>query len=238
MDENWDKRKVAGNKDIIEYLNKYTPPKLFEPGTQYLYSNTGYVLLGSITEKVSGRDFIEFCKTEIFDKLGMKNTAIRTLAEKALIKNFALGHVYVEDRKEYIRADSFPSSNYTIWLGNRKGPGRISSTVEDLLKWDRLLSSKLYLNDSMLQQAYQPYSNEHAGIRNYGLGWRMYNYPDGYKIIYHNGWWHGSNAVFIRLIKEDATIIVIGNKYNSNIYKARDLISLFIQHNVDVREDE
>ena len=129
MDAHWDKSKVAGNTDILAYLNQYAPPKLFEPGTKYNYSNTGYVLLASIAEKASGRDFIEFVTTEIFNKVGMKNTAIRTLEQKAAVKNFALGHLYVKERNEYVRADSFPSSNYTIWLGNRKGPGRISSTA-------------------------------------------------------------------------------------------------------------
>ena len=50
MDEHWDKSKVANNNDIIAYLNKYAPPKLFEPGSQYLYSNTGFVILASIPE--------------------------------------------------------------------------------------------------------------------------------------------------------------------------------------------
>ena len=48
MDKYWDKTKVAGNADCIAYLNKYAPPKLFEPGTKYTYSNTGYLLLASI----------------------------------------------------------------------------------------------------------------------------------------------------------------------------------------------
>ena len=55
----------------------------------------------------------------------------------------------------------------------------------------------------------------------------MFNYPNDYNIIYHNGWWHGNNAVFLRMPKEDATIIVLGNRYNRNIYHARDLMTLF-----------
>jgi CubicO group peptidase (beta-lactamase class C family) len=89
MDAHWDKSKVAGNPDIIEYLNKYAPPVLSAPGVKYAYSNTGYVMLASVAEKASGRDFIEFARTEIFDKLGMKHTAIRTLQEKAAVNNFA-----------------------------------------------------------------------------------------------------------------------------------------------------
>lgn len=67
MDENWDKSKVATNKDILEYLKKYHPPKNFEPGEKYQYSNTGYVFLGSITEAVSGQDFVTFCRDRIFN---------------------------------------------------------------------------------------------------------------------------------------------------------------------------
>lgn len=57
MDEHWDKNKVAGNADILEYLNRYTPTKNFEPGDEYQYSNTGYVLLASIVEKASKKRF-------------------------------------------------------------------------------------------------------------------------------------------------------------------------------------
>lgn len=208
MDANWDKQKVAGNKDIIEYLNKYAPPKLFEPGTQYLYSNTGYVLLGSITEKVSGRDFIEFCKTEIFDQLGMKSTAIRTLAEKAAIKNFALGHVFVEDRNEYIRADSFPSSNYTIWLGNRKGPGRISSNVEDLLKWDQALYTNKLISQTALAEAFKPMILNNGSISNYGFGWELRPTEN---IVWHNGDNPGYKTIIIRCLKTKTTLIILCN---------------------------
>src|SRR5215204_2885969 len=156
MDKYWDKTKVAGNPDCIEYLNKYAPPKHFEPGEKYEYSNTGYMLLASIAEKASGNDFIELCRKWIFRKLKMKNTDIRTLGQKKSIKNFAIGHIYVEERNKYVRADSFPSSNYTIWLGNRKGPGRISSTAADLLKWDIALYTEKLIKQSTLQEAFTP----------------------------------------------------------------------------------
>jgi CubicO group peptidase (beta-lactamase class C family) len=216
MDENWDKSKVAGNKDIIEYLNQYAPPKLFEPGAQYLYSNTGYVILGSITEKVSGRDFVEFCKTEIFDKLGMKSTGIRTLAEKAIIKNFALGHIYVEDRKEYIRADSFPSSNYTIWLGNRKGPGRISSTVEDLLKWDQALYSNRLIRQSTLAEAFKPMVLTNGTISNYGFGWELRPTEN---IVWHNGDNPGYKTIIIRFLKPRTTLLILCNNATDEFEK-------------------
>jgi len=71
-----------------------------------------------------------------------------------------------------------------------------------------------------LDSAYTPLSNERPSIHNYGLGWRMMIFPNGKKFLYHNGRWHGSNAVFVRFPDENATMIVIGNKYNRNIYNS------------------
>ena len=107
------------------------------------------------------------------------------------------------------------------------GDKNIYTTVRDLLTWDRALSSNLLFGPETIREAYTPYSNERPGIRNYGLGWRMLNYPDGKRIIYHNGWWHGSNASFIRLVNDSATIIVIGNKFTRAVYNARVLAELF-----------
>jgi CubicO group peptidase (beta-lactamase class C family) len=208
MDSYWDKSKVAGNDDIINYLNKYAPPKLFEPGEKYLYSNTGYVLLASILEKVSGRDFIVFCNTEIFNKLKMNHTAIRSLKEKAEIKNFAIGHVFVPERNDYIRADSFPSSNYTIWLGNRKGPGRISSTAEDLLKWDQALYSNTLINQNTLAEAFLPMRLNNGTISNYGFGWDL---RPAENIVWHNGDNPGYKTIIIRFLKSNITLIVLCN---------------------------
>jgi len=226
MDElGWNKKKYVSNQDVLNALiqQKNQLQRIEVPNRRFCYCNTNYVLLALLVEKITQTPFAEHIKKTIFDPLQMNHSFIYSDADSS---------------KTNPSFDPQWRQAAFINLDKVVGDKNVFSTPEDLLKWDRLLTSKLYLNDSMLQQAYQPYSNEHAGIRNYGLGWRMYNYSDGYKIIYHNGWWHGSNAVFIRLIKEDATIIVIGNKYNSNIYKARDLISLFIQHNVDVNEND
>ncbi len=214
MDQHWDKNKVAGNEDIIAYLNQYAPPKLFEPGTKYTYSNTGYVLLASIAEKASGRDFIELANTEIFHKLGMKHTAIRTLAQKAAVKNFAIGHIYVKEKNAFIRADSFPSSNYTIWLGNRKGPGRISSTAEDLLKWDQALYTDKLISQQTLEEAFTPMILKNGKISSYGFGWEIISDHSAGKIVWHNGDNPGYKTEIMRFLGKKATLIILCNNYS------------------------
>ena len=107
------------------------------------------------------------------------------------------------------------------------GDKNIYTTPRDLLIWDRALSGGKLFTPKTLEQAYAPYSNEKAGVRNYGLGWRMNIYPNGKKTIYHNGWWHGNNASFVRLLPDSVAIIVVGNKYNRNIYHAKELANIF-----------
>lgn len=228
MDKHWDKQRVAGNNDIIEYLNQYAPPKLFEPGTRYTYSNTGYVLLASIAEKASGRDFIEFANTEIFQKLQMGHTSIRTLAEKAAVPNFAIGHLFVKEKNEFIRADSFPSSDYTIWLGNRKGPGRISSTAQDLLKWDQALYTEKLISKLTLEEAFTPMVLQDGTISNYGFGWDLIlNNPSG-KIVWHNGDNPGFKTQIMRYLGNKRTLIILCNNASDQFQNLISQIQPFL----------
>ena len=222
MDRYWDKSKAAGNNDILDYLNRYAPPALFEPGTKYDYSNTGYVLLASIAEKVSGKDFIKLSRKWIFKPLKMHSTNIRTLEEKAATDNFAIGHIYVPERQVYVRADSFPSSDYTIWLGNRKGPGRVSSTAVDLLKWDQAWYTEKLVKQATINEAFQPMTLENNTVSQYGFGWVLRSHPKLGKNTFHTGDNPGYENRFARYIDANKTVILLSN----NAYeKIDDLLS-------------
>jgi len=118
------------------------------------------------------------------------------------------------------------------------GDKNIYSCPRDLFTWDLALNSGKLFSDSLLKEAYTPYSNERPGVRNYGLGWRMNIYPNGRRMIYHNGWWHGNNASFIRLPADSTVIIVLGNKYNRTIYHARELAAIFGAYGNGAPEEE
>lgn len=227
MDAHWDKSKVAGNQEIIQYLRDYHPDKKFIPGSKYEYSNTGYVLLASIAEDASGKDFIALCRDRIFHPLGMTSTDIRSVEEKKTVNNFARGYIFVSKKNRFISADSFPSSNYIVWLGNRKGPGRISSTTSDLLLWDRALYSNQLISQETLKEAYTPYKLNDNSISNYGFGWNIKSAMPGGKIVYHTGGNPGYSTLIIRCLDSDKTVIrLCNNDYNgiSDIDKALNSI--------------
>jgi hypothetical protein len=219
MDEHWDKSKVADNQDIIQYLQRYAPPTRFVPGSSYEYSNTGYVLLASIAEKASGRDFTEICRTEIFQKLGMQHTDLRTPAERSAIENFARGHIPDSTGTVFLPADSFPSSNYTIWLGHREGPGRISSTAQDLLKWDQALRNNTLIGPATLQQAYTPMVLTDGKLSYYGFGWDILDNSPEHMIVGHNGDNPGYKTQIIRSLYNGKTLIVLSNNAPSDFSK-------------------
>jgi CubicO group peptidase (beta-lactamase class C family) len=213
----WERTQQATNADILNTLITWQPPKSANPDKRFQYCNTNYVLLALIVEKVSGLKFAEYMKTAIFDPLGMKNS-------------FVIGPNEQEDHML-----SYQHNNGLWSLDFSDGPygdKNIYSTPRDLLVWDRALNEGKVLSAKTLEAAYTPYSNEKPGVHNYGLGWRMLVYPNGKKIIYHNGHWHGFNSAFSRLPEEKATIIIISNRYNQGVYStAKKLYDVFGNYN-------
>ena len=228
MDTHWDKSKVAGNPDILEYLRKYAPPKNFEPGEKYEYSNTGYVLLASIAEKATGKDFIVLSREWIFAPLGMKSTDIRTLEEKATVPNFAAGHLK-DSQGNYVNANQFHASDYTVWLGNRKGPGRVSSTVEDLLRWDQALYTEKLVSKSTLEETFSPFVLNDGTRSFYGFGWEIEPKSPFGKMVMHTGDNPGYKTIIVRFIEENKTIIVLNNNAHPDQIKLVEAATLSLR---------
>jgi len=220
----WVRNQQATNADILNTLMTWQPLKSANPDKRFQYCNTNYVLLALIIEKVSGVSFPEFMKKNFFEPLGMSNT-------------FVIG---ANEQTQHMQ--SFQPNNALWSLDFSDGPygdKNIYSTPRDLLRWDRALTDRKILNEKTLEAAYTPYSNEKPGIHNYGLGWRMLNFPSGKKIIYHNGHWHGFNSAFSRLPDENATIIVITNRYNQGVYStAKKLYEVFGNYNGNPEDGE
>jgi CubicO group peptidase (beta-lactamase class C family) len=209
----WDRKVFLTNGDVLNTLMTLRPPKAFNPNSRFQYCNTNYVLLALIVEKLSGMPFPVYMKTNLFEPLEMNNTFVFTMNDSMRIT---------------------PSYNAGggLWLPDYTdgpyGDKNVYSTPRDLLKWDQALYTNSLVNKSLLDSAYTPYSNERPSQHNYGLGWRLLILPNGKKMVYHHGRWHGFNSAFARLIDEKATIIILGNKYKSSIYTtARKMYNLF-----------
>lgn len=220
----WDKRKMVNNVDVLTSLYMMKPPLEFPSGRHFSYCNTNYALLALIIEKVSGQSYTAFLNQTFFGPLGMRDSYVFSL----------------KDTTHAMLSYQYNNRPYKLeFLDAVYGDKNIYSTVRDMLKWDGALYAGKLFKQATLDSAFAGYSWEKQGKRNYGLGWRMTFLNNGKKLLYHNGWWHGNNTAFIRLIDEKATIIVLGNKFNRRIYASKQLADLFgnyMQHG-NISED-
>ncbi len=221
MDSLFDKTKKMTNQDVLTAMINHKPPVSFAPDTHFNYSNTNFMLLALIIEKITGTAFPDYMKQTVFDPLGMTDTYIFSL----------------KDTAKYIPTMSvtkfYPMDQYDCTYGDKN----VYSTVRDLLLWDKALYEHAFITKASTDMAFTPQSHEKETMHNYGLAWRMI-IDGGDTLIYHNGKWHGTNAVFARLVKDTATIIVIGNKTNENIYKAKSMFAVFTGKKDSVRTEE
>ena len=208
----WNKKKMVSNTDVLLSLYTMHPGLEFASGKHFSYCNTNFALLALIVEKVTGSQFPDYLKQTFFTPLGMNDTYVFTL------KDTSHAMLSYEANNRPFRLE---------FLDEVYGDKNVYSTVRDMLKWDQALYSGRLFKPATLDSAFAGYSFEKQGKRNYGLGWRMTFIDNGKKLLYHNGWWHGNNNVFIRLLDEKATIIVLGNRYNRRIYSTRLLADAF-----------
>jgi CubicO group peptidase (beta-lactamase class C family) len=184
---------------------------LFEPGTNYRYSNTGYVLLGIVIEKLSGRSYRDFMRERLFTPLGLSRTAVDDVAE--VVPNRAAG--YTDDPKA---ASGFDNASFTS-MTYPGGAGALRSTCEDLCAWHAALLGGKALQPAMLQAMLTPVTlndgslpqqaNRKAAVR-YGFGIGV-NPVDGRAAVSHGGSIQGFGSFLETLQTEQVTMAMIIN---------------------------
>ena len=220
----WDSQVFLTNQDILNMLIQHAPKLRAGRANAYFdYCNTNYALLALIVEKVSQNSFANFLDAEFFKPLGMKHTFVFDVKMREKV----LQSYKFNNRKEPM-----------MFLDGIYGDKNIYSTPRDMMRWDNALVPGNFFTNQTLDEAFKGYSYERRGLRNYGLGWRLVEMPSGKKIIYHNGWWHGNNTVFSRLPSDSSVIIVLGNKFNRGIYRAKKIAGTFPGYGIQMEEDD
>lgn len=192
---------------VLELLQKAKAGK-FIPGTAWDYSNSGYVVLGLIVEKISGVPFGRFLDERIFKPLGMAGTI---LYERGLnqVKERAFGHTK-KNGVWVVKDQSLTSAT--------RGDGGLYSSLEDLLKWEKALNDKSLLTEQEMELATTPVVVRGRGPvepdgqpASYGFGWFL-NPWNGHRRVWHYGETAGFRTAIHRLIDEDLTVIVLSNR--------------------------
>ena len=227
MTENWkpeldaeDPEKfLSGNHDIIQMLVAKRPKVLFKPGDQWEYSNTGYILLATIVERVSGMPFGKFLQDHIFEPVDMDDTSVypyvRGWDPAMPMRVFG----FKEEDGERV-------SNDTNYLNFAKGDGGIYSTLNDLLKWDRVLCTEELVSTNTLDTIFSPTTLNDGETVDYGYGWFLENTSSGGKIVYHGGGWVGFATYIYRDTTRNSCFIILTN---SSDYEGLEEVSAYLK---------
>ncbi len=196
---------------VLSLLKQQKSAK-FPPGSKWAYSNSGYVLLGLIVQKVSGKPFPDFLQQRIFEPLKMSNT-VAYVRGKNDVPNRALGHSF-ED-KSWKQNDQSPTSA-TL------GDGGVYSSLEDLAKWDQALRRNILLSEPDMQPALTPVKVPEGRVTGpdgspaeYGFGWFLNPYGE-HQRMWHYGETIGFRTAVQRFVTDDLTIIILCNRADLN----------------------
>jgi CubicO group peptidase (beta-lactamase class C family) len=167
----------------------------FTPGTQYAYSNSGYIYAGMIIERVSGQSYESYLKERILGPAGMTQTFIEEPPDPA--PPLAMGYSELEGillpTSEFGRVD-------LAWAA-----GGITSTLDDMLRWHEALLTENLASRAAIQEMYVPVTPE------YGLGWEVKEVAD-HLSTGHEGHTIGYDAMLDRFIAEDVVIVQLCNR--------------------------
>lgn len=217
IENKWQKKAIPDNEDLIDLFVENTLPLNFPPGTRFSYCNTGYAILASVIERVSGQHYSIFMKENIFDTLGMHNTYAGKSFYTDTLHNRAKG--YVRRGGRFIQYED----DHNDGIVGDKG---VYASAADLLKWDAALYSDILLPQDKINELFAKNTTSKGDTFCYGFGWRIpkTDYP---RMVYHNGWWHGYRAA-IRRYTDDRNTLIILNNTNRNIFPIITEIQSFL----------
>ncbi len=210
-----DLRRDYTEDEYLAFIKKSS--LVYQTGAKWDYSNIGYVTLGALIRKVTGKFYSDFLAERVFQPLGM--TTARIISEADIVPNRAAGYRLVDGdlkNQEWVS----PSTNTTA-------DGSFYFTILDLAKWDAALYTDKPLKQSSLAQMWTPVKLDDGTRKAYGFGWST-NEIHNRRIIYHGGAWQGFKSFIVRFPDDKLTIIFFANLWDTKEIKlARGLTAIF-----------
>ena len=209
--EFWPKAVLPLTPDSIIAYFKYQPYD-FSPGTKWNYSNSGYILLGYIIEKVSGKKYNQYLQENVINKAGLKNTGLDRL-----------------DSILALRASGYSKNRLGFWehamfisMESPYSAGAMYSTVEDMYLWTRALHGNTVLTADDTRKMMTPY------LGNYGYG-LLIDSLKSHKRVWHNGGIPGFSAHLAYYPDDDLCVVSISNNEN-NADRAGSALAAIVFH--------
>ena len=197
-DPQFDPRRDYSEDDWIRLFSAQS--MRFSPGDKWSYCNAGYILLGAVIHRVTGRTWFEFEKESIFDPLGM--TSVRLISTDTITPNRASGYALVN--KE-LKNEPWVTSS---WAST--ACGSLYLTVFDMAKWDAALYTERLIRRSSLEQMWTPVKLNDGSAYPYGFAWRT-RQVNGHRLVQHDGVETAFTTRFVRYVDDSISVVVLMN---------------------------
>ena len=214
FNENWDRNEIVENKNILEWLST-NPSPVFEVGKKWEYSNTAYIVLALLVEKVSGKEFSSYAQENVFQKAGMENTTFFNLAKPVEIKERAF--CYDKDSLgNWKKIDGF-------YMNGVLGDGAVYTSINDFHKYNNALQEQSIVSKNMHELIFKPSSmvlpedeKYQFGFlkgmdERYAMGWFLTK-----DIALHTGSWNGTRTIVMKEFERPLTIAIFLNFASSD----------------------
>jgi CubicO group peptidase (beta-lactamase class C family) len=181
-------------------------PLEFEPGEKWAYNNSGYILLGAIIEKVSGRTYEDFVEQEIFKPLGMTRSFYGNNSE--VIPGRVDGYDQ-DEASPTANPSGYRRAGY-LSMTQPYAAGSLMSTVDDLARWDEALTGARLLKPASLDRMFTPVNLRSGRNTSYAYGWGIGEYA-GRKVIEHGGDINGFTTDILRVPEARLLVVILSN---------------------------
>lgn len=190
-------------QDIMDYV--LDQPLTFPVGTGFEYSNSNYVLLGVIIERLTGMTYRDFIEENIFRPLHMKSTSYDPYDSEFGLRH-SIGYDDITVEPFVVAPYLHPSMAYAAF--------GCSSTVVDLYKWDQSLYTDRLVSMESLEKIFTPYTSTPPFTGQYAYGWFIDTLEinsEPHKHVWHTGGYLGYLCSISRLVDDNVTIILVLN---------------------------
>jgi len=208
---------VTTDDDALAIIARQKAPN-FEPGSDWLYSNSGFFLLSVIVKRVSGKTLRQFATENIFEPLQMTQTVFRD-EHTQLVPNRAMA---------YDPKDAGTGYALNVSYFEQTGDGAVHTSVEDLLKWDENFYSGRVGGKDFLEEMQEPGKLNDGKTLDYAKGLFVGNYR-GLRFVDHGGSWGGYRAQLLRFPEQHFSVACLCNLASSNPEKrAHEIADVFL----------
>ncbi|MCU0447579.1 MAG: beta-lactamase family protein [Microscillaceae bacterium] len=229
--------KLIMNRDLLKYFSETKPKLHFKPGKRASYSNTGYVFLALIVERIANEYFPSFLQKNIFEPAGMKNAFVYNTNNKEIkisydttfVKSDTVFVNYnemkieaqykvttriktVEKRRAYgyemgLKGDLLPLDYHQF--DGMYGEKGVSISADELYKWHLALLENKIVKPETLKEAFTPADVSDRREWKYGFGWKIFS--EDYNIVFHHGLYRGFRTYLQRNLNDQSFMVILSN---------------------------